>query len=167
MNVITFLISWVSKNSHVISLKLCNLASFKNHFANILWMQNYQVLGICISLQHQCSFFNTLYLCGMLSSENKAEVCVQRTCVVFLLCTFWWIQALSIFLSLCTLECLYEENMIRIINKLDIQMFVYGVRKLNTDVEMYIFTYSYAIFTYISLAIFLSFQKAVFDYLFA
>lgn len=46
--------------------------------------------------------------------------------------------------------------MISNINKPAIQMFVYGVRKknkLNTDVKMYIFIYSDAMFTSISLVI--------------
>lgn len=55
--------------------------------------------------------------------------------------------------------------MIRNINKPDIRCMV--LETLNTDVKMYIFTYSDAIFTSISLAISLSFQKTVFDYLFA
>lgn len=64
-------------------------------------------------------------------------------------------------------ECLCEENMIRTINKPDIRCLCMVSETLNTDGEMYIFTYSDAIFTSISLAIFLSFQKAVFDYLFS
>lgn len=64
-------------------------------------------------------------------------------------------------------ECLCEENMIRNINKPDIRCLCMVSETLNTDVKMYIFAHSDAIFTSISLAISLSFQKAVFDYLFA
>lgn len=165
MNLITFLISWVFKNSQVVFLKLPNISSFKKTTSQILYVCKIIKCGVFVCLCYINVSFSTLFTyvaCFLLRINQKF---VYKELVFFF-------SALLVNLSLVHIsklifsECLCEENMIRTINKPDIRCLCMVSETLTTDGEMYIFTYSDAIFTSISLAISLSFQKAVFDYLF-